>query len=118
MLMLATRSARCALATVVALAAIVSRSSGNGKITAAHGVDAPGIPTITLNNGVELPLMSIGTGTLHSGDGSPGGALDVEAAARVVEMALAMGLVSIDTSYDYPSHERVGGIIEAKTFGH
>lgn len=51
-------------------------------------------PSVTLNNGVKMPLLALGTND-NSGESA-------DAVAANVKLALGLGFVSIDTARDYP----------------
>ena len=56
----------------------------------------PNVPTVTLNNGVKMPAISIGTGRLNS-----------STAQRAVSAALRVGYRGIDTAFIYRNHDGV-----------
>ena len=64
--------------------------------------DTPGtevsIPSITLNNGIEMPLLGFGTNTLNG-----------EIGVRCVSDAISLGYRLIDTARIYGNEEAVGG---------
>ena len=60
------------------------------------------IPTVTLNNGVEMPLLGFGVFQIPA-----------EETEQVVSEALAAGYRSIDTAAAYQNEEGVGRAIKA-----
>jgi 2,5-diketo-D-gluconate reductase A len=62
---------------------------------------APTIPTHKLNNGVKMPMMSIGTWQY-----------DTSTAEQVVKTALSVGFNHIDTANDYNNQEGVGAALK------
>merc|ERR1712232_167076 len=64
-------------------------------------IEAPTIPTHKLNNGVDMPMMSIGTWQY-----------DTATAQQVVKDALAVGFNHIDTANDYNNQKGVGAALK------
>lgn len=59
------------------------------------------IPTVTLNNGVEMPLLSLGT--------AAAGMYQNDTAAEVItRMSLQVGFTGVDTAVDYENQEGIG----------
>lgn len=63
-------------------------------LLSAAGVAAASQPSVTLNNGVEMPLMALGTND-NAGE-------TTEAIAANVNQGLDLGFKSLDTAQDYP----------------
>jgi len=74
--------------------AIMSRSAG--AVVA--------VPTVTLNNGVEMPMMSLGTGM----EGKIGNESSTEISVR---RALGVGWTAIDTAPDYYNQGSIGRVL-------
>jgi 2,5-diketo-D-gluconate reductase A len=72
---------------------------GGGKIFAAPNADAPGksVPWVTLNNGVRMPRIGLGTMTLRD-----------ELGARCVADGISLGYRLIDTAMIYDNETPVG----------
>ena len=66
----------------------------------AAGVAGAAVPTITLNNGVEMPMVSIGTGRYNS-----------SVAYDAIKAAYTVGFNHIDTANDYGNEDGVGRAI-------
>ena len=66
----------------------------------AVGVVGAAVPTITLNNGVEMPMVSIGTWQYNS-----------SVAYDAIKEAYAVGFNHIDTAHDYENEDGVGRAI-------
>ena len=62
-----------------------------------------GIPSVTLNNGVKMPML--GFGTLHLGN--------AKETQRAVELALEVGFRLFDTAQSYANEEAVGAAFKA-----
>merc|ERR1712160_217970 len=60
-----------------------------------------GVPTHTLNNGIEMPMMSIGTWQY-----------DVSTAEQVVKDAMSVGFTHIDTANNYNNQKGVGAALK------
>jgi diketogulonate reductase-like aldo/keto reductase len=65
------------------------------------GVVATSIPTVKLNNGVEMPMMSLGTWQYDS-----------KTAQAAVASALKLGFNHIDTANDYNNQDGVGAALK------
>jgi len=64
-------------------------------------VASAGVPTHTLNNGIEMPMMSIGTWQY-----------DEATAQQVVTDALEVGFTHVDTANDYNNQKGVGAALK------
>jgi len=62
----------------------------------------PDVPTVTLNNGVEMPLLGFGVFQMH----------DADECERAVSDALSTGYRLIDTAAAYGNEEAVGNAIK------
>lgn len=58
------------------------------------------VPTVTLNNGVKMPLMSLGTAFAMDGNNT--------AAEAATQLGLKVGFTAIDTAMDYLNQEGIG----------
>jgi 2,5-diketo-D-gluconate reductase A len=86
-------------------AATVFMGLGNSKLFGAiiSAQTKSSVPTVTLNNGIEMPILGFGTNTLIG-----------EAGARYVAEAISVGYRLIDTAKIYGNEESVGeGIINS-----
>jgi diketogulonate reductase-like aldo/keto reductase len=70
-------------------------------VLALFGSAAATVPTHTLNNGVEMPMMSIGTWQY-----------DESTAEQVVKDALSVGFTHIDTANDYNNQRGIGAALQ------
>lgn len=66
-----------------------------------HGEENVSIPTVSLNNGVQMPILGFGTNTLRGDVG-----------VRCVSDAISVGYRLIDTAHIYGNEEAVGAGIE------
>lgn len=74
-----------------------------GTAEAMPAASTAGMPSVTLNNGVKMPML--GFGTLHLGD--------AKATQRAVETALEAGFRLFDTAQSYANEEGVGAAFKA-----
>ena len=74
-----------------------------GTASAATAAPTTGIPSVTLNNGVKMPML--GFGTLHLGD--------AKTTQRAVETALEAGFRLFDTAQSYANEEAIGAAFKA-----
>ena len=86
-----------------ALAAAVPTLTGTASAATPEPTASIGIPSITLNNGVKMPML--GFGTLHLGD--------AKTTQRAVETALEVGFRLFDTAQSYANEEAVGAAFKA-----
>jgi diketogulonate reductase-like aldo/keto reductase len=71
------------------------------------GSDVPTVPNVTLNNGVQMPIIALGTAQM-----------DNDTVAAVVEMAIGNGFPMVHSAYDYFNLEGVGrGVAAARAKG-
>jgi len=69
-------------------------------VLAAGGVSASDPPTVTLRNGVKMPMVAAGTFQYNSSQ-----------AYESIKAALAVGFTMVDTAYDYSNQDGVGRAI-------
>merc|ERR1711943_90051 len=69
--------------------------------SAESSLGAVAIPTVKLNNGVEMPMMSLGTWQY-----------DRATAQSAVSLALKVGFTHIDTANNYHNQEGVGAALK------
>merc|ERR1712048_536212 len=79
-----------------------TRPSGSPSFMCSKlNIEAPTIPTHKLNNGVDMPMMSIGTWQY-----------DTSTAEQVVKDALSVGFNHIDTANNYRNQKGVGAALK------
>ena len=86
------------LAALILLALFVAQSKKQAKTASA---EEKGIPFVTLNNGIKMPILGFGTFSLYG-----------ETAENSVAEAIAVGYRLIDTATTYGNEEFVGKGIE------
>lgn len=69
------------------------------------------IPTVTLNNGVEMPMLALGTGT--PGSGWKNSSL----AETVTKLGLSVGFNHVDTAHNYFNQDGVGRALKTVARG-